>query len=163
MQKSSAPKFLANRSIVRVALSTAVRSSRELFADDVAAHLRTPRDFIRFSTSKLRDAKVAFGQGSSSATADAIWLVLGTLNLPLTVGEDGLFLDANLTPDEAGRILHNLRRRIDERIPTGYIINRAIFDNYEFYVDERTIIPRSCPSENLRRLSLFFKDSHRFL
>jgi ribosomal protein L3 glutamine methyltransferase len=119
-------------------------ASATTISDESTKYLRTIRDYIRFATSHLRSAKVAFGQGSTSATEDAMWLVLGSLNLPLHSADTDLFLDANLTPEEISTVMKNLRRRVEQRTPTGYITNRAVFGSYEFYVDERAIIPRSC-------------------
>jgi ribosomal protein L3 glutamine methyltransferase len=36
-----------------------------------------------------------------------------------------------------------LERRINDRIPTSYLLNLAYFCNKPLYVDERVLIPRS--------------------
>lgn len=48
-----------------------------------------------------------------------------------------------LTQTEKTKLLNVLKRRIVERIPAPYITNQAIFGDYIFYVDSRSIIPRS--------------------
>jgi ribosomal protein L3 glutamine methyltransferase len=38
-------------------------------------------------------------------------------------------------------------RRVNDRVPAAYITNEAWLGSYKFYVDERTIVPRSFIAE----------------
>ena len=46
-------------------------------------HLRTPRDLLRFCTSRFNQARLSFGHGSDNAHDEAAYLILHTLHLPL--------------------------------------------------------------------------------
>ena len=43
-----------------------------------------------------------------------------------------------------------IERRVKKRVPTAYLLNEAWLHGYRFYVDERTIIPRSFIAELLK-------------
>lgn len=109
--------------------------------DAAAQQLHSVRDFLRFTVSQFEEAKLFFGHGNNSAYDEAAYLILHTLHLPLDTLEP--FLDARLLDTEKGTLLHLVQRRISERIPVAYLTNQAWQGEYEFYVDERVIVPRS--------------------
>lgn len=109
--------------------------------DAAAQQLHSVRDFLRFTVSQFEEAKLFFGHGNNSAYDEAAYLILHTLHLPLDTLEP--FLDARLLDTEKGTLLHLVQRRINERIPVAYLTNQAWQGEYEFYVDERVIVPRS--------------------
>lgn len=109
--------------------------------DAAAQQLHSVRDFLRFTVSQFEEAKLFFGHGNNSAYDEAAYLILHTLHLPLDTLEP--FLDARLLDTEKGTLLHLVQRRISERIPAAYLTNQAWQGEYEFYVDERVIVPRS--------------------
>ena len=61
-----------------------------------------------------------------------------------------MFLDAYLTHAEINTLLEMIERRVKKRVPTAYLLNEAWLHGYRFYVDERTIIPRSFIAELLK-------------
>lgn len=103
--------------------------------------LQTIRDFIRFGVSCLRLHDVHLGHGSNDPFAEASAMVLQTLGLEWSADEE--ILDAKLLPSERKAVIELLRRRVNERIPLGYLLNLAYFCGLPFYVDERVLIPRS--------------------
>ncbi|HEX8606948.1 MAG TPA: 50S ribosomal protein L3 N(5)-glutamine methyltransferase, partial [Pseudoduganella sp.] len=105
----------------------------------------TPRDLLRYATTRFNTEQLFFGHGSAEAFDEAAYLVLHTLKLPLDKLDP--FLDARLLPDEIQRVLAVIERRAVERIPAAYITNEAWLGSYRFYVDERTIVPRSYIAE----------------
>lgn len=109
--------------------------------DAAAQQLHSVRDFLRFTVSQFGEAKLFFGHGNNSVYDEAAYLILHTLHLPLDTLEP--FLDARLLDTEKGTLLHLVQRRISERIPVAYLTNQAWQGEYEFYVDERVIVPRS--------------------
>ncbi|WP_256080055.1 50S ribosomal protein L3 N(5)-glutamine methyltransferase [Massilia sp. YIM B04103] len=105
----------------------------------------TPRDLLRYATTRFNAAKLFFGHGSAEAFDEAAYLILHTLKLPLDKLEP--FLDARLLPEEIAQVLAVIERRATDRIPAAYITNEAWLGTYNFYVDERTIVPRSFIAE----------------
>ena len=106
-----------------------------------AQHLITIRDVLRFAVSRFNEAELFFGHGSDNAHDEAAYLILHTLHLPLDVLEP--YLDARLLPKEKQRLLYLIERRVNERIPVAYLTQQAWQGEFEFYVDERVIVPRS--------------------
>jgi ribosomal protein L3 glutamine methyltransferase len=110
-----------------------------------ANELDTLRDWLRYACSRMGEAKLAFGHGSTQAYDEAAYLLLHALHLPLDRLDP--FLDARLTADERQRLGELFTRRIEERIPAAYLTHEAWLGDFRFYVDERVIIPRSFVAE----------------
>jgi len=104
-------------------------------------YLSTVRDILRFAVSRFNEAGLAFGHGSDNAHDEAAYLILHTLNLPLDLLEP--YLDAVLLPSEKRRLLALIERRVNERVPVAYLTNQAWQGEFDFYVDERVLVPRS--------------------
>jgi ribosomal protein L3 glutamine methyltransferase len=110
-----------------------------------ATYFSTLRDALRFATTRFNGAGLFFGHGSSNAFDEAAYLLLHTLKLPLDRLDP--FLDARLLPEEIDALLKVVERRAVERVPAAYITREAWLGAYRFYVDERTIVPRSFIAE----------------
>jgi ribosomal protein L3 glutamine methyltransferase len=108
---------------------------------DICDELICVRDFIRWGASEFNAAKLYFGHGTDNAWDEAEHLVLHAIHLHPPLDDE--WLSARLTRDERERILVNLRRRIEERIPAAYITGQTWFANLPFVVDERVLVPRS--------------------
>lgn len=108
---------------------------------DICDELFTLRDFIRWGASEFNGAKLYFGHGTDNAWDEAEQLVLHAINLVPPLGDE--WLSARLTRVERERIVENLRRRVEERIPAAYITGQAWFAGLPFVVDERVLVPRS--------------------
>ncbi|XID75973.1 50S ribosomal protein L3 N(5)-glutamine methyltransferase [Alkanindiges sp. WGS2144] len=113
--------------------------------DEAVGHLQTIRDFIRFGVTALRSYEVHLGQGTEDFFAESSALVLQSLSLEWSADEQ--ILDAKLLPSEKQRITQLLEKRINQRIPLGYLLNLAYFAGQPYYVDERVLIPRSPVAE----------------
>ena len=105
----------------------------------------TPRDLLRYAVTRFNGAKLFFGHGSAEAFDEAAYLILNTLKLPLDKLEP--FLDARLLQEEVLQVLSVIERRVSERVPAAYITNEAWLGSYNFYVDERVLVPRSFIAE----------------
>lgn len=106
---------------------------------------QTVRDLLRYAVSRFNAAKLVFGHGSANVVDEAAYLILHTLQLPLDNLD--LYLEARLLPDEIARLLQVIERRATDRVPAAYITNEAWLGTYQFYVDERVIVPRSFIAE----------------
>lgn len=117
-----------------------VRLPEQVFLE-AQDQLRTIRDFIRWAVSCFNAGEVFLGHGTADAYAEANALVFQSLALPWDPNPE--ILDAALTGSERSTIVELVRRRVNERIPLGYLLNVVYFCGLPFYVDERVLIPRS--------------------
>ncbi|MDT4845833.1 50S ribosomal protein L3 glutamine methyltransferase [compost metagenome] len=67
--------------------------------------------------------------------------MLGALHLPWEIADS--YLDCRLEDDEHAHLQELLRLRIEERVPTAYLLGEAWFCGLPFMVDERVLVPRS--------------------
>jgi len=104
-------------------------------------------DFITAEAARLKQAGVSFGHGTTNAFDEAAWLVLWSLGLDL----DALESHARhaLKPEEQATAEALVTQRIETRRPAAYLTHEAWLQNVPFYVDERTIVPRSFIAELL--------------
>ena len=105
----------------------------------------TPRDLLRYAVTRFNTAKLFFGHGSAEALDEAAFLILHTLQLPLDKLDP--FLDARLLPEEVASVLAVIDKRSVDRVPAAYITHQAWLGTYQFYVDERVLVPRSFIAE----------------
>ncbi|PYC22537.1 50S ribosomal protein L3 N(5)-glutamine methyltransferase [Aquipseudomonas alcaligenes] len=105
------------------------------------SRLRSVRDHIRWAVSRFHEAGLFFGHGTDNAWDDARQLVLGALHLPFEIAD--AYLDCRLEEDEQQHLLELIRRRVEERVPTAYLLGEAWFCGLPFIVDERVLVPRS--------------------
>ena len=110
-------------------------------SSEVISELATIRDYIRWASSRFKEANLFFGHGTATALDDATALVLHTIYQPYDLSIQ--FFDAVLTCAERSKITHLVDRRVNERIPSAYLTHEAMFAGLPFYVDERVLVPRS--------------------
>ncbi len=105
---------------------------------------------IQESYDRLNLSKIQFGQGTTNAWDEAVWLVLWQLHLPLDTDLD--------TPGVAQQAIEHadcdavhalIAQRITSRQPAAYLTKEAWLQGVSFYIDERAIIPRSLIAECL--------------
>jgi ribosomal protein L3 glutamine methyltransferase len=115
--------------------------------NQVAPTSRTVMDLIEAGAQQLTEAGVAFGHGTANAFDEAAWLVLWQLGLPL----DDLDSVQNrpVAPAEQAKIAALFETRITTRKPAAYLTREAWLLGVPFYVDERSIVPRSFIAELL--------------
>lgn len=107
----------------------------------VIAELATVRDFWRYAISRFNAADLSYGHGTDTASDDAAFLILDSLELPIDVLDP--FLDAKLLPDERRMLAERIERRVTSRKPSAYLTGRSYIQGVRFHVDERVIVPRS--------------------
>jgi ribosomal protein L3 glutamine methyltransferase len=112
-----------------------------------AGELQTLLDFLRYAVSRFAEAKVVFAHGTTDPVAEAAFLITETLHLHPDQFEQ--FAHARVTIAEGKKILDLIERRISTRKPAAYLVNKIYMRGLPFYVDERTIVPRSFIGELL--------------
>lgn len=89
---------------------------------------------------RLDAADLCYGHGTDNPLDEAFYLIYGLLGIDFT---DGQAAQRELNVLEEVMLNSALKRRIDERVPTAYLVGRAWFAGHEFYCDERALVPRS--------------------
>lgn len=104
-------------------------------------------DLITAQSARLKTAGVSFGHGTTNAFDEAAWLVLWSLGMPLDELESKARRE--LTPEQQAKTEALVTERIETRRPAAYLTKEAWLQNVPFYVDERSIVPRSFIAELL--------------
>ena len=112
-----------------------------------AGELLTLLDFVRYAVSRFTEAELTFAHGTTDPVAEAAFLVCEALHLHPDQFE--AFATARVTSAEGKKILDLIARRVTTRKPTAYLVNKIYMRGLPFYVDERTIVPRSFIGELL--------------
>jgi ribosomal protein L3 glutamine methyltransferase len=112
-----------------------------------SGELLTLFDFVRYAVSRFSEAKLVFAHGTTDPVAEAAFLVCEMLHLH--PDQFKTFAAARVTAAEGERILDLIERRVSTRKPAAYLVNKIFMRGLPFYVDERTIVPRSFIGELL--------------
>ncbi len=104
-------------------------------------------ELVEASAARLEQAGVAFGHGTANAFDEAAWLVLWQLGLPLDDLDS--VADMAVSPQHKDSVLELIGERIATREPAAYLTREAWLQGVPFYVDERSIVPRSFIAELL--------------
>ena len=113
----------------------------------------TIAELIASGAKALTQAQVAFGHGTATAEDEAAWLVLWKLNLALdaelTPGAPESVADQPVAQEQQAQIATLFEERIRTRKPAAYLTHEAWLVGVPFYIDERSIVPRSFIAELL--------------
>ena len=112
-----------------------------------AGELCTLLDFVRYAVSRFVETKLVFAHGTTDPVAEAAFLVCEALHLHPDQFE--AFATARVTAAEGKKVLGLIERRVVTRKPAAYLVNKIYMRGLPFYVDERTIVPRSFIGELL--------------
>lgn len=108
---------------------------------------RTVGDWWREVTRRFQRARLVFGHGTSNASDEAAWLLCHALRLTFDAFDAALQRPVDAAA--ARRVEALVARRIATREPLAYLLREAWLQGQRFYVDRRTIVPRSHIAELL--------------
>lgn len=114
-----------------------------------AGELLTLLDYVRYAVSRFTEAGLVFAHGTTDPVAEAAFLVGEALHL--RPDQFDSFATARITAAEGRTILDLIARRVTTRKPAAYLVNKIYMRGLPFYVDERTIVPRSFIGELLEQ------------
>jgi ribosomal protein L3 glutamine methyltransferase len=146
MAKRARPVAKRSRTVSKPSKATAHMATAK-FPKVAPGELLTLLDFVRYAVSRFVEAKLVFAHGTTDPVAEAAFLTCETLHLHPDQFES--FATARVTTAEAKAILDVIARRIATRKPAAYLVNKIYMRGLPFYVDERTIVPRSFIGELL--------------
>ena len=98
------------------------------------------QETIQQVAARLDSADLCYGHGTDNPLDEAFYLIYGLLGIDFA---DEQAAQRELTVGEEAMLEAALKRRIDERVPTAYLVGRAWFAGHGFYCDERALVPRS--------------------
>ena len=129
-------------------------------------HGTTVGELIATGATCLTQAHVGFGHGTANAEDEALWLVLWRLGLPIDAplgDEEGSVENQPVTPAQSAQVATLFEERITTRKPAAYLTQEAWLVGVPFYIDERSIVPRSFIAELLADGSIdhFLSDKTR--
>ncbi len=104
-------------------------------------------ELITAQSARLKQAGVSFGHGTGNAFDEAAWLVLWSLGLAMDALEAKAASEVGADAQAKAEAL--ITQRIETRQPAAYLTHEAWLQNVPFYVDARTIVPRSFIAELL--------------
>ena len=104
-------------------------------------------ELIERSSARLEKAGVSFGHGTTNAFDEAAWLVLWRLGMPLDTLDD--VAEQLLSAEQCAAVEALVAQRIAARQPAAYLTGEAWLQGVPFFVDARTIVPRSLIAEVL--------------
>jgi ribosomal protein L3 glutamine methyltransferase len=118
------------------------------------------QDVLRWGFTQFNKANLYYGHGTDNAWDEILYLVLSTLKLGPHLNP--CFLASTLSLDERRLLIENIRQRVEDRIPTAYLVHEARFADLSFYVDARVLIPRSPIAELIQHdFSPWIEDTKR--
>jgi ribosomal protein L3 glutamine methyltransferase len=98
-------------------------------------------DYIDTLSQRFEQADLCYAHGTDNPWDEACYLVFATLSLDF---EDfPTALQRKLSESELQLLEERARRRLEDRIPTAYLVGTAWFAGHPFKSDHRALIPRS--------------------
>ena len=112
-----------------------------------ASQPATVLDHIRVAASALKKARVVFAHGTTDPSAEAAFIVGEAMGVhPDEIESE---VGRHVSAAAAAKIGAIVKQRITTRKPAAYLLNKIYMRGLPFYVDERTIVPRSFIGEIL--------------
>ena len=82
---------------------------------------------------------LCYGHGTDNPLDEAFYLIYGLLGIDFA---DEQAAQRELNVGEEAMLEAAVKRRIDESVPTAYLVGRSWFAGHEFFCDDRALVPR---------------------
>ncbi len=119
----------------------------------------TVAQLLRRATTRLKRARVDYGQGTELPIDDAAALLAHAMGLKRPLADRDLPRAVSARAQQ--RLAKLLDRRIRERIPAVYLTQRCWWAGLPFHVDARVLVPRSPIAELVERQFAPWVDADR--
>ena len=116
--------------------------------------VETVGEMMDYAIKKFTNADLCFGQSTVDAFQDAALMMICTLKLNVQDDLMGKWGKRRLTKNEYNQLEFIVQKRTTTRVPMAYLLKGCYQQGEFFYVDERTLIPRSFLAEILFSRSL---------
>jgi ribosomal protein L3 glutamine methyltransferase len=140
------PKKRATRRALPTKAARTPKAKRSVAAGK-ARQPATVLDQIRATASALKKARVVFAHGTTDPFAEAAFIVGEAMGLHPDKIERAA--GRRVPVAASAKIRSIVEQRITTRKPAAYLLNKIYMRGLPFYVDERTIVPRSFIGEIL--------------
>jgi len=104
-------------------------------------NLDTVRTAVESGAACFDSENLFFGHGTATAIDEAAYLVSFALGCSPIIPDSEI--ETTLTELHKDKIFSLFQERISKKVPASYITQEAWFAGYQFYVDERVLVPRS--------------------
>ena len=98
-------------------------------------------DYIDVLSRRFEQAGLCYAHGTDNPWDEACYLVFASLSLDFENFPTALRRD--LSDEELELLEERARRRLEDKIPTAYLVETAWFAGHQFKSDQRALIPRS--------------------
>lgn len=107
----------------------------------IPVNITSMHDIILWAEDELKKNDVYFGHGTNNALDEAAYLISYCAQKPINFTDEDLAY--SLTTTQRTKVAVVLQQRIEEKLPSAYITNKAYFFGLEFEVNENVLVPRS--------------------
>lgn len=110
-------------------------------------HIQRPFDgtslneLIDWGADYLAESDLSYGHGTDNPVDEAAWIVLHAIGGSPVATDINYSATLTKAQIKAAKLL--LEKRVNTRLPTAYLTQKAWFAGLEFYIDERVLVPRS--------------------
>ncbi|MGI9202439.1 MAG: 50S ribosomal protein L3 N(5)-glutamine methyltransferase [Woeseiaceae bacterium] len=98
-------------------------------------------ELVQQIAGQFQASDLVYGHGTDNALDEAAYLVFAVMHLDHSAATEAY--QCPVSTDSVVLVQTLAERRIRERIPVAYLVERAWFAGLEFFVDARVLVPRS--------------------
>lgn len=110
-------------------------------------YLSSVKKILTYTANYFEKSKIWFGHGTNNAWDEAYYLIFSLISNP---DNANTIYNLYLNDKEKLCLTRYIKQRVKKRVPIAYLVHKAWFCDHQFYVDNRTIIPRSPIAELIK-------------